>query len=203
MTSMEKPNFEIARRGGYEPAAVDAYINRLLVQLESLEIKSSKLEEELSKRPLEASPSVSDELLKIIEEAKSLSQVIEAQANNRAAEIIEEATKRAEVEYQHRVSELEASIIGLVSLEASMKNRKDYIEGQLSQIKEVTKDSLMELGNRMHNLASDIGGDFFDVESIDLTQFAPKIERPSEETQANSSVSFEDVFSSLGISFDN
>jgi cell division septum initiation protein DivIVA len=204
MAGIESPNFEFQRRGGYDQSSVDSYIKKILAQMESLNSKVSFLEAELNKAQTQASSSSSEliELAQIITSARDMNIKIEEQANQRAAQIIEEAHNRAEQEYANKRAELEFSIQTLVKFELEMNARKNYIESQIDYIKQESSLAISELVNKVNLVSAEIAEDIFDPSLFIPYEEKPPLSLVDAETQKSSSLSFDDIFSDLGVEFD-
>ncbi|MGB9182435.1 MAG: DivIVA domain-containing protein [Solirubrobacteraceae bacterium] len=135
--SIEKKDFPIGS-SGYDPEAVDAHLTAVAAEIAEFKLSARRRNDTLAS-------SASDHVRAIVEAAESSASDIQRAAETEAREIRQEATSEAQATREEAAEQARQHIGKVTESTASMLQRIDAMESELSSL----VDTLRTSGNRL------------------------------------------------------
>jgi DivIVA domain-containing protein len=136
--SIEKKDFPIGRRG-YEPEAVDEHLNRIAEEVEALKSSTRQRTESVA-------TSASEQVRSIVDAAETTAAQIQADAEREAKQIRADARKELRTAREEANTQAAEYVSKISQSTASMLQRIDAMEQELSTVVESLRTGTTRLG---------------------------------------------------------
>ncbi len=148
--SIEKRDFPIARRG-YDPAAVDAHLRALAVEVEELRRTLSE------GRGESLAATAGSQVASILQAAETTAAEIERQASTEAHAVREQANAEALHTREQAIGQARAHVQSVSQATAKLLGRVQSMDGEMSSLVDRVRSSADRLSGELASVESNVG----------------------------------------------
>lgn len=148
--SIEKRDFPIARRG-YDPAAVDAHLRALAVEVEELRRTLSE------GRGESLAATAGSQVASILQAAETTAAEIERQASTEAHAVREQANAEALHTREQAIAQARAHVQSVSQATAKLLGRVQSMDGEMSSLVDRVRSSADRLSGELASVESNVG----------------------------------------------